>query len=164
MQGQQPIRSVSIVIPVYNEEGSLPKLFEELRSVLSTLPGLTYEVVVVDDGSRDQSSDILRDACRNDARVKGVLFQRNFGQTAAMSCGIKLATGDVIIPMDADLQNDPADIPKFLEKIDEGFSCVSGWRKRRRDVFVSRKLPSWIANGMISWMTGVHLHDYGCTL
>lgn len=160
----QPIKSVSIVIPVFNEEDSLPWLFEELNLALAKLAGIAHEIIVVDDGSRDRSPEILRELCARDERVKGVLFSRNFGQTAAMSCGIKLATGEVIIPIDADLQNDPADIPKFLEKINAGYSCVSGWRKDRKDAFVSRKLPSWMANTLISWMTGVPLHDYGCTM
>ncbi|HWQ99451.1 MAG TPA: glycosyltransferase family 2 protein [Candidatus Methylomirabilis sp.] len=158
------VKSVSIVIPVYNEEQSLPLFYEELRVIADRMTSVAFEIMIVDDGSMDKSPDILRDLCRRDARVKGVVFQRNYGQTAAMSCGIKMATGEVIIPMDADLQNDPADIPKFLEKIDEGFSCVSGWRKDRKDAFFSRKLPSWIANTLISWMTGVSLHDYGCTM
>ena len=164
MQEKQPVRSISIVIPVYNEEQSLPSLYDELRSVSDRLSDIAFEFVIVDDGSRDRSPGILRELCARDRRAKGVLFSRNFGQTAAMSCGIKLATGDVIIPIDADLQNDPADIPKFLEKINAGYSCVSGWRKDRKDALVSRKLPSWTANTLISWMTGVALHDYGCTM
>ena len=161
---QVPIRSISVVVPVYNEEGSLPLLYEELVAVANRLPGILMEFILVDDGSKDKSTDIIRDLGQKDARVKGVFFKRNFGQTAAMSCGIKTATGDIIIPMDADLQNDPADIPKFLEKINEGYSCVSGWRKERKDDLFLRKVPSWVANAIISVMTGVHLHDYGCSM
>lgn len=160
----QEIRSVSIVIPVLNEEGSLPTLYDELKAAAAGLSGLVFEFIFVDDGSNDRSVEIVRSIASGDARVKGIVFRRNFGQTAAMSCGIKAATGDIIIPMDADLQNDPADIPKFLEKIREGFSCVSGWRKRRQDGFVLRLLPSWAANWIISKMTGVQLHDYGCSM
>ncbi len=161
---QVPIRSISVVVPIYNEEGSLPLLYEELVAVANRLPEIRMEFILVDDGSKDKSVDIIRSLGQKDSRVKGVFFKRNFGQTAAMSCGIKTATGDLIIPMDGDLQNDPADIPKFLEKINEGYSCVSGWRKDRKDDLFFRKLPSWIANGIISVMTGVHLHDYGCSL
>lgn len=160
----QEIRSVSVVIPVLNEEGSLPTLYEELKAVAGTLPGLTFEFLFIDDGSSDRSVELVRGFASGDRRVKGIVFRRNFGQTAAMSCGIKTATGDIIIPMDADLQNDPADIPKFLEKIREGYSCVSGWRKERKDDLVLRKLPSWTANAIISVMTRVHLHDYGCSM
>lgn len=160
----EPIRSVSVVIPVLNEEGSLPTLYEELRVVADRVSGTTFEFIFVDDGSSDRSVDIVRSFAVVDPRVKGIVFCRNYGQTAAMSCGIQSATGDVIIPMDADLQNDPADIPKFLDKIGEGYSCVSGWRKERKDAFVLRLLPSWAANRIISLMTGVKLHDYGCSL
>jgi glycosyltransferase involved in cell wall biosynthesis len=156
--------SVSIIIPVFNEEGNLEQLYNELQAVAQSLSGLSFEFIFVDDGSIDQSSEILRRFAGADPRVKAVLFQRNFGQTAAMSCGIKMATGEVIIPMDGDLQNDPADIPKLLDSIHKGYSCVSGWRKERKDALVLRKLPSWLANAIISYMTGVHLHDYGCSL
>jgi len=157
-------RSISIVVPVFNEEENLGTLAEELRRVAATRPDLSFEFIFVDDGSSDRSVEVIRGLCRDDARVKGVVFRRNYGQTAAMSCGIKMAAGDIIIPMDADLQNDPADLPKFLAKIDEGFSCVSGWRKDRKDALVVRKVPSWLANAMISWLTGVPLHDYGCSM
>lgn len=160
----EPIRSVSVVIPVLNEEGSLPTLFDELKAVASSLSDITFEFLFIDDGSKDASPEIIRTFSQRDPRVKGIIFRRNFGQTAAMSCGIQAATGDIIIPMDADLQNDPADIPKFLEKIREGYSCVSGWRKQRQDGFVLRLLPSWTANWIISTMTGVKLHDYGCSM
>lgn len=158
------VKSISIILPVHNEAENLPFLKDELLAVMKRLEGIETEVVFVDDGSTDGSVDILRRFATEDPRLKSIIFQRNFGQTAAMSCGIGVATGDVIIPMDADLQNDPADIPMLLEKIYEGFSCVSGWRKNRRDALWTRKIPSWIANKIISISTGVHIHDYGCSL
>lgn len=158
------IKSVSVVIPVYNEVENLSILNDQLAVSAASLPDFSFEFIYVDDGSKDGSSDALRKMALLDPRIKIVIFTRNTGQTAAMSCGIKSATGDVIIPMDADLQNDPADIPRFLEKINEGYSCVSGWRKDRKDTLVMRKIPSWTANAIISWMTGVHLHDYGCSM
>jgi len=157
-------QSISVVVPVYNEQDNLEQLYGELAGVAQTMPVIVFEFIFVDDGSSDQSRSILRQMAGRDSRVKAILFRRNFGQTAAMSCGIKAATGDVIIPMDADLQNDPADIPRFMEKINEGYSCVSGWRKDRKDGLMLRKIPSWTANAIISWFTGVHLHDYGCSL
>jgi dolichol-phosphate mannosyltransferase len=161
---QDPIRSISVILPVYNEEESLPPLYQELVAMANLLQNFQVEFIFVDDGSKDSSVDIIRELGQKDSRVKGVFFKRNFGQTAAMSCGIKSASGDIIIPMDADLQNDPADIPKFLEKINEGYSCVSGWRKNRQDDLLLRKFPSWIANFIISIVSGVSLHDYGCSL
>ena len=158
------VKSVSIVVPVYREKESLPILIGELQAVAGTLPALSWEFIFVDDGSDDGSADVVKEAAAKDPRVKAVVFTRNYGQTAAMSCGISMAKGDVIIPMDADLQNDPADIPLFLKKIEEGFTCVSGWRKDRKDLMLSRKVPSWIANGLIAGMTGVRLHDFGCSL
>jgi len=157
-------KSLSIVIPVYKEQENLQLLMQELDAVSRRETELVWEFLFVDDGSTDGSLEILRALAAADPRVKVTAFTRNFGQTAAMSCGIMTATGDVIIPLDADLQNDPADIPRFLEKIDEGFACISGWRRDRKDELVSRKIPSWCANALISWMTGVRLHDYGCSL
>jgi glycosyltransferase involved in cell wall biosynthesis len=158
------IQSFSVVVPVFNEVGNLPRLKEELLQVFQVLAPLSAEVIFVDDGSTDGSRDILRDFAAQDPRMKVVFFRRNRGQTAALSCGIHLATGDAIIPIDADLQNDPADIPRLLEKMQEGYSCVSGWRKDRQDALWTRKVPSWMANSLISWLTGTTLHDYGCTL
>jgi glycosyltransferase involved in cell wall biosynthesis len=155
--------AVSIVIPVYNEEESLPQLYGEICAAMEGDPGRTYEVIFVDDGSTDGSAAI----CRTLAARKGVrliIFRRNFGQTAAMAAGFDAARGEVIVPMDADLQNDPRDIPRLLAKIDEGFDVASGWRARRQDKFLSRRLPSLVANWLISRITGVQLHDYGCTL
>ena len=161
---ETPVSSVSVVIPVYNEEESLGKLHEELNQSAHKLPHIKFEFIFVNDGSKDKSLEVLKTLSTNDPRVRTISFKRNFGQTAAMSCGIKASRGDIIIPMDADLQNDPADVPRFLEKINEGYSCVSGWRKDRKDDLVLRKLPSWTANALISIFTGVSLHDYGCSM
>ena len=154
---------VSIVVPLYNEAENIPNLHDRVSSAL-TGHSFTWELILVDDGSGDGSCQILRDIAARDHRVKVIRFRRNFGQTAAMAAGFDAATGDVVIPMDGDLQNDPLDIPALLSKIHEGYDVVSGWRKDRQDTFINRKLPSIIANGIISRMTGVHLHDYGCTL
>ncbi len=154
---------LSIVIPVYNEEENLPILYEKLKSVLESL-GKSYEIIFVNDGSTDKSWEIIKELAEKDPHVIGVNFKRNYGQTAAMSAGFDVAHGDIIITMDADLQNDPEDIPKLLEKLQEGYDIVSGWRKDRKDNFLSRTLPSRIANWLISKVTGVHLHDYGCSL
>jgi glycosyltransferase involved in cell wall biosynthesis len=154
---------LSIVIPVYNEEENIPKLYEELKGVLEKL-GKDYEIIFVDDGSTDRTYEILKEIASKDKRVKVIRFRRNYGQTAAMYAGFQYAEGDVIITMDGDLQNDPRDIPKLLEKIEEGYDIVSGWRKDRKDKFLTRILPSKIANWLISKVTGVKLHDYGCTL
>ncbi len=154
---------LSIVIPIYNEEENLPILYEKLKKVLDTL-GKSYEIIFVNDGSTDRSWEIIRELAEKDPHVIGVNFRRNFGQTAAMSAGFDTARGDVIITMDGDLQNDPEDIPKLLDRLSEGYDIVSGWRKDRKDDFLSRTLPSRIANWLISKVTGVYLHDYGCSL
>jgi len=154
---------LSIVIPVYNEAESLFLLYKELKNTLSNIE-INHEIIFVNDGSKDGSFKILEDITSKDRAVKVVDFAYNFGQTAAMSAGIKVSSGDIIIPMDADLQNDPADIPKFLEKINEGYDAVSGWRKDRQDSLFSRKIPSKIANWIIGLMTGVRIHDYGCSM
>lgn len=154
---------VSIVVPVFNEEESLPHLHEALVPVLESL-GRPWEVVYCDDGSVDGSFEVLRELAAADARVRVVRFRRNFGQTAAMAAGFDHARGEVVIPMDADLQNDPEDIPRLLAKVDEGYDVVSGWRAERKDAFWSVTLPSRIGNRIISRFTGVRLHDYGCTL
>ncbi len=154
---------ISVVIPVYNEEENIPQLYKELKEVLEKL-GNDYEIIFVDDGSTDKTPQILKDLAQKDKRVKVVRFRRNYGQTAALYAGFQYAEGDVIITMDGDLQNDPRDIPKLLEKLKEGYDIVSGWRKNRKDNFWKRTLPSKIANWLISKVTGVHLHDYGCTL
>src|SRR5438309_800622 len=158
--------SVSLVIPCYNEEESLPELAGQLDAVVLSLSQAGHEVeaIFVDDGSRDQTPEILRAMTATRPYAKVIRFARNFGQTAAMSAGFEAARHDVIVPLDADLQNDPADIPKLLAKLDEGFDVVSGWRRDRKDTFVTRKIPSWTANRLISRISGVRLHDYGCTL
>ena len=154
---------LSVVLPVYNEEKNIRLQYEVIVKALDPL-GVTYEVLFIDDGSADSSPEILRDIARNDKRIKVIVFRRNFGQTAAMSAGIDHATGEVIVFMDSDLQNDPNDIGTLLKKIEEGYDVVSGWRKKRKDKMISRKLPSRIANWLIARVTGVKLHDLGCSL
>jgi len=154
---------LSVVIPLYNEEENIQPLYDELKEVLDKMD-IRHEIVFVDDGSRDSSLDLLRTIQKNDEHVVVVTFRRNFGQTAAMSAGFDYAKGDVIVTMDGDMQNDPRDIPRLLEKIDEGFDVVTGWRHDRKDAFINRRLPSMIANKIISLTTGIKLHDYGCTL
>ncbi len=154
---------VSVVVPLLNEEKNIPILYDELTQTLQKI-GLEYELLFIDDGSTDHSLQILEELHQNDSHVCLISLRKNFGQTAAMTAGFDLAAGDVIITMDADLQNDPADIPLLLSKITEGADLVTGWRYKRQDPFFSRKLPSKIANRIISFATGVHLHDYGCTL
>ena len=155
---------LSLVIPVYNEEESLPLLFDAIHKALDSLPR-TWEVILVDDGSSDQSLNVLKTLAEKDPEhIRVVAFRRNFGQTAAMAAGIDHASGEIIVLLDADLQNHPADIPMMLEKLDEGYDVVSGWRVKRKDTFITRTLPSRMANGLISRVTGVELHDYGWTL
>jgi glycosyltransferase involved in cell wall biosynthesis len=158
---------LSIVIPIYNEAENIKPLYEELKKVLEELKdkeNYEYEIIFIDDGSTDGSFQILEEIAKEDKTVKIVKFRRNYGQTAALYAGFHYATGDIIITMDGDLQNDPKDIPRLLEKIKEGYDIVSGWRKNRKDAFITRILPSKIANWLISKITGVKLHDYGCTL
>lgn len=154
---------VSVVIPLLNEEKNIPILYEELTRTFKELE-LEYEVLFIDDGSSDSSLEILEDLQKKDSHLKVISLRRNFGQTSAMTAGFDHAVGEIIIAMDADLQNDPADIPLLLAKINEGADLVTGWRHDRKDPFLSRKLPSLIANKIISVATGVHIHDYGCTL
>lgn len=154
---------LSIVVPVYNEEESITPLYERITAALAQA-AYSYEMILVDDGSSDRSFMLLTAIAADDNRVRVIRFRRNFGQTAAMAAGFDAARGRIVVPMDGDLQNDPADIPHLMAKIDEGYDVVSGWRKDRQDTFINRKLPSMIANGLISRFTGVHLHDYGCTL
>ncbi len=158
-----PPPEISIFLPVYNEEPNLLPLHAKLDQALQAL-GRTAEIIYVDDGSTDASLKVLREIAGRDSRVRVVGLRRNYGQTAAMAAGIDAATGDVLIPMDADMQNDPADIARLLDKLDEGYEVVSGWRKNRQDKLVTRKIPSMLANRLISWIGGVPLHDYGCSL
>jgi glycosyltransferase involved in cell wall biosynthesis len=154
---------VSVLLPVYNEEPNLFPLHAKLDEALKSLGG-SAEIVYVDDGSTDGSLKALRELADLDSRVRVIALRRNYGQTAAMAAGIDAASGKVLIPMDADLQNDPGDIARLLIKLDEGYDVVSGWRKNRKDKMVTRKIPSMIANRLISWIGGVPLHDYGCSL
>lgn len=154
---------ISVFLPVYNEEPNLLPLHAKLDAALKSL-GRSAEIVYVDDGSTDGSLGILRRIADLDPRVRVVALRRNYGQTAAMAAGIDAAKGEVLIPMDADLQNDPADIARLLQKLDEGYDVVSGWRKNRKDKMITRKIPSMLANRLISWIGGVPLHDYGCSL
>ena len=157
-----PPVEVSVVVPLYNEEQSVDPLHEQLAKVLDEL-GRSYEIVYVDDGSRDATPQRLEEIAHRYPHVRVVRFRRNFGQTAALQAGIDASRGRLLVFLDGDLQNDPTDIPRLLAKLDEGFDVVSGWRNDRHDT-LSRRLPSRIANALISWVTGVHLHDYGCTL
>jgi len=155
---------LSLITPVYNEEENLPLLYAAIQQALGPL-GKTWEVIFVDDGSRDKSLAVLEALAKEDPEhVRVVVFRRNFGQTAAIAAGVDYAQGNTIVLIDADMQNDPADIPLLLAKLDEGYDLVSGWRKDRKDNRFTRTIPSNLANGLISWVTGVHLHDYGCTL
>ncbi len=155
---------LSIVIPVYNEEETIPYLFKAINDAMEDF-AKDWELILVDDGSKDEGFKILEQIAEQDPdHVRVVGLRRNFGQTAAIAAGIDHACGEIIVLMDADLQNDPADIPLLLEKIDQGYDVVSGWREKRKDNFITRTLPSMFANKLISWVTGVHLHDYGCTL
>ena len=153
---------VSVVIPVYNEVENVPDLHRELTRALETM-GRPYEIIVVDDGSRDGTLERLLEIEAADPRLRVLRLRRNFGQTAAFSAGFDHARGDVVVTSDGDLQNDPADIPMVVAKLEQGFDMVCGWRHRRQDTF-SRRLPSQVANRLISWATGVKLHDYGCSL
>jgi glycosyltransferase involved in cell wall biosynthesis len=155
---------ISVIVPVYNEEENLPLLHKAICRSLNGI-GETWELILVDDGSVDGSLNVMRKLAADDvAHIHVVALRRNFGQTAAIAAGIDHARGGIIVLLDADLQNDPDDIPAMLQKLDEGYDVVSGWRKNRKDSLITRNLPSWVANSIISYVTGVHLHDYGCTL
>jgi len=154
---------LSIVIPVYNEQDNVFPLHERLSAALQST-GEDYEVIIVNDGSSDLTEANLKSIATTDPRFKIVNFRRNFGQTAAMMAGIDFASGDIIVGLDGDLQNDPADIPKLLDKLAEGYDVVSGWRVDRKDAALKRTLPSRMANWLISKISGIHLHDYGCSL
>ena len=154
---------ISVTVPVFNEAESLPLLAERVATVLEKI-GKPWELILINDGSHDGSEEILDQLAAENSHLKVVHFRRNYGQTAAMMAGFDFARGDIIIPMDGDLQNDPADIPKMLAKLDEGFDVCSGWRKDRQDHALQRNLPSILANRLISLVSGVELHDYGCSL
>ncbi len=162
MTSQDPL-TLSLVIPVFNEAENLPILHADITESCSKL-GKTYEIIFIDDGSSDNSFFVLKKIQSEDTAVKLIKLRKNFGQTAALSAGFDHAEGEIVITLDADLQNDPMDIHLFIEKINEGNDIVSGWRKQRKDKFFSRRLPSMIANWLISLITRVKLHDYGCTL
>ncbi len=155
--------SLSIVVPIYNEEESLPFLVNQLLDVLKPMEE-TFELVLVNDGSSDESADVMRSLSLEVPELVGVLLRKNYGQTAAMAAGFDISCGDVVVTLDGDLQNDPADIPLLVNKIRDGFDLVSGWRYRRQDAAITRKLPSKIANSLIGKVTGVRLNDYGCSL
>jgi glycosyltransferase involved in cell wall biosynthesis len=157
------IEGISVVIPLLNEEDNIRILNENLVEVLSKLP-YSYEIIYVNDGSTDGTSDHLQDLAKESTRIKVLQFTRNFGQTAALSCGIEKASMPTIITMDGDLQNDPEDIPRLIDKLSEGYAMVSGWRFDRKDDLIRRKIPSIVANWLISIFSGAKLHDYGCTL
>jgi glycosyltransferase involved in cell wall biosynthesis len=154
---------LSIIIPVYNEEENVEPLLNEIKSAVEPL-GKRYEIIMVDDGSKDRTFEILARLHRQEPRLRVVKLKRNFGQTAAMAAGLAHAEGNIIVTMDGDGQNDPDDIPPLLEELEKGNDLVSGWRFCRQDSFISRRLPSTVANRLISWTTQVKLHDYGCTL
>ncbi|CAA9416778.1 MAG: hypothetical protein AVDCRST_MAG74-2686 [uncultured Pyrinomonadaceae bacterium] len=159
----QTAPELSLFLPVLNEEDNLRPMHAKIQEALGSL-GKTAEIIYVDDGSTDESLTTLKEIAAVDGRVRVISLRRNYGQTAAMSAGIDAARGEILIPMDADLQNDPRDISRLLDKLNEGYDVVSGWRKNRKDALVLRKIPSQIANRIISWIGGVPLHDYGCSL
>ena len=155
---------ISVIVPLFNEADNIEILYQELQSVLNDKIRLTYEIIFINDGNTDASLKVLEKIQAEDNQVIVIDFRRNFGQTAAMSAGFDYASGNVLITLDADLQNDPNDIPQMLQKLNEGFDMVCGWRYNRQDRFISRRLPSIIANKVISYTTNIKLHDYGCTL
>jgi glycosyltransferase involved in cell wall biosynthesis len=158
-----PSPRISVVVPIFNEQENLPLLQRELEAALARLDH-PAEIVYVDDRSTDGSLRVMQELRRADPRVRIVRFRRNYGQTAALAAGFDAARGDIVVTLDGDLQNDPADIPALVAKLDEGFDVVAGWRKQRHDSFVVRRLPSLAANRLIAWVTGVPIHDTGCTL
>lgn len=163
MKSTQKINLLSVIVPLYNEADNILPLYEKLIGIAPKLEG-SLEIILVNDGSLDSSRSVLDTLAARDRRVKVIHFRRNFGQTTAIMAGIDYSSGDVLIPMDGDLQNDPGDIPKLLAKLKEGYQVCSGWREDRKDHPLKRNLPSRIANWLISTISGVHLHDYGCSL
>jgi glycosyltransferase involved in cell wall biosynthesis len=154
---------ISVILPIHDEMENVAPLFEEIRAALDPL-GKEYEILAIDDGSRDGTTQLLRDIAKSDPKVKAVFFSRNSGQSAAFDAGFRSASGDVVVTMDADRQNDPADIPKLLAKLDEGYDVVTGWRRSRKDMLLLRKIPSWMGNWVIRRVTQTKVHDLGCSL
>lgn len=163
MNCHHSFNKLSVIVPVFNEEGNLRRLHSELVSAVEAL-GVDYELLFVDDGSTDGSYEVLKELAQSHARTTVIKLRRNFGQTLAMQAGVDYSTGDVIVFIDADLQNDPRDIPRLIEKLNEGYDIVSGWRRRRKDKLLTRRIPSVVANWLVSKISGVRLHDHGCTL
>ena len=161
MRDEEPI-AYSVVVPFYNEQESIPALYVKITEVMDAA-GEPYEMVFVDDGSQDDTYKILQEIHEHDRRVNLVRLRRNFGQTAALKAGFDFARGEIIVSMDGDLQHDPAEIPLFLEKMKEGYDIVSGWRVERRDPWLTRQLPSRVANRIMAWLSGLDLHDFGTT-
>jgi glycosyltransferase involved in cell wall biosynthesis len=160
----ETLKHVSVIVPVYNEEENVPLLHQRISDVLLAQTTYSYEIIYVDDGSTDSTYSRLHSLAENDRNVTVVRLRRNFGQTAGIAAGVAHSRGDILVFMDGDLQNDPVDIPRLLAKLEEGYDVVSGWRKDRKDAMLSRKFPSLVANRLISKVTGVYLHDYGCSL
>lgn len=154
---------LSIIIPVYNEQDNVERLHHEISDALSSYKG-SYEIIFIDDGSTDETPDRLTTLLNKDPNLTIIFLANNFGQTAAMSAGFDKCIGDIVVTLDGDLQNNPKDIRRMLNLMDNGFDVISGWRRKRKDPFFNRRLPSWLANHLISWVTGVQLHDYGCTI
>lgn len=159
----QELGLLTVVVPIYNEESNIEELLDKIQTVMLR-EKYKYEIILVNDGSTDCSEERLDEVSKKNSSIKVIHFRRNYGQTSAMMAGLDYASGDIIIPIDADLQNDPEDIPRLLEKLNKGYDLVSGWRKNRKDAALTRNLPSWIANKIISKISGVRLSDYGCTL
>jgi glycosyltransferase involved in cell wall biosynthesis len=157
------LKRLSVVIPIFDEEENIVPLYRELKKVLEAL-GRGYEIIFVDDGSTDAGNEVLQRLAKDDKEMKVIQFRKNFGQTAAIAAGVEHAQGEIIITMDGDGQNDPRDIPRLLERLEPGYDVVSGWRRNRKDPFLNKRFPSALANKLISWLTGIRLHDYGCTL
>ncbi|MBE3557894.1 MAG: glycosyltransferase family 2 protein [Ktedonobacteraceae bacterium] len=154
---------LSVIVPVYNEEQNIFPLHRRIKEILGEQQ-FSYEVIYVDDGSTDGTGTQLQFLVAQEQHVRVIQLRRNFGQTAALAAGVDASSGSILVFMDGDLQNDPVDIPRLLAKLEEGYDVVSGWRRQRKDALISRKIPSWLANRLISQVTGIHLHDYGCTL
>jgi len=160
---RRELKRLSVIIPIFNEEENITPLYRELKSVLEGMRA-KYEVIFVDDGSNDASNEILRRLAKDDKEIKVIHFRKNFGQTAAIAAGVEHAQGEIIVTMDGDGQNDPRDIPRLLARLEQGYDVASGWRRNRQDSLLNKRFPSALANKLISWLTRVRLHDYGCTL